>query len=376
MFMKVYLDYASATPYDWRAYLKSFKYNFFVFGNPLSRHDYGYRAHDALEVSRGLVANIINAKNEEIFFCGSGTESINLAILGSVSANWGKGKHIITVASEHHAVLNTMEHLETLGFEVTYLPVNEKGLVEAELIEKHLREDTILISIMLANNETGAIQPIKEIVKKVKEISSDCIVHTDACQAGNWLPIDVQDLGVDLLSLDSSKIYGPKGVGCLFVRTGLALYPIIYGGTQEKNLRAGTHNVAGIVGFAEAFNISRKRYKKDVLKIEKLKKYLIEELELLPGITINTKADKSLIHIVNFSLANVKAIEAVEKLNKQGIFISAGAACTTGSLRPSHVVLAQTGSVSLATNALRVSFGRGSKKTDVDKLIRALKHLS
>lgn len=373
--MKVYLDYAAATPCDWRASLKSFKYNYFNFGNPLSQHDYGFCANKALEESRFLVANIINAKADEIFFCGSGTESINLAILGSANANWGKGKHIITSAIEHHAVLNTMEHLETLGFEVTYLPVDEHGYVQLELIEKHLRADTILVSVMMANNETGVIQPIKKIVEKVKEINSNCLVHADACQAGNWLTIDVKDLGVDLLSLDSSKIYGPKGVGALFIKTGTAIYPVIYGGTQEKNLRAGTHNIAGIVGFAEAFRITQQRYKKDKTKIEKIKNYLLNQLKVMPEVTINSVADESLPHIVNFSISNLPASVAVEILNKQGVCVSAGAACTTGSLRPSHVVLAQTGSMELATTAIRVSFGRGSKLADVKKLIQAMSRL-
>lgn len=370
--MKLYLDYAAATPYDWRAWLTSFKYNFINFGNPLSAHDFGRGAMAGIADSRQLVAEKINAKSEELFFCGSGTESINLALQGAANANWGRGKHIITTTTEHHAVLHALENLESQGFEVTYLPVDKNGLVTVADIKKYLRPETILVAVMLANNETGAIQPIKEIVKAVKEFNSNCLVHTDACQAGNWLKIDVQDLGVDLLSLDSSKVYGPKGVGALYVKTGTAINPIIFGGTQENNLRAGTHNVAGIVGFAQAMNIAEQRRQADVTKILKLKTWLINQLKTISGVVINSNLENSLPHIINFSITNKNAGETVAWFDKRGCYISAGAACTTGSLKPSHVILAQTGSIDLATSAVRVSLGRKTKLADLKEFVKLL----
>lgn len=370
--MNIYLDYAAATPCDKWAFLKSLKYNFFTFGNPLSVHDYGVKAKQAINLSREIVAGIIGASSSEIFFCGSGTESINLGLLGVASANWGRGKHIITSVTEHHAVLNTMESLESRGFEVTYLPVDEMGLLNPEIVKKYLRADTILVSVMLANNETGVIQPIKEITKIVKEYNADCMVHTDACQAGNWMNLDVNNLGVDLLSLDSSKIYGPKGVGALFVKTGAAIYPIIHGGTQENNLRAGTHNVVGIVGFAQAFKISKQRQITDTKKTLQLKSWLVNELNKIDNIKINSQLKNSLPHIVNFSIVGKAAGDAVAWFNKQGVAVSAGAACTTGTLKPSHVVLAQTGSIDLAYSAIRVSLGRKTKLHELKKLVSLL----
>lgn len=369
---KIYLDYAASTPCVWRALIKGIKYSLFSFGNPLSAHAYGKTAFQAIELSRQQLSKDIKANIEEVYFCGSGTESINLAIAGSANANWGRGKHIITSAVEHHAVLNVLENLESHGFEVTYLPVNELGLVDLNDVKKFMRPDTILVSIMMANNETGAVQPIKEIVKIVKEINSNCLVHTDACQAGNWFDINVQDLGVDLLSLDSSKVYGPKGVGALYVKNNTPIYPIIFGGTQEKNLRAGTHNVGGIVSFAEAFRISRKRLAKDYEKNLQLKKWLIDELRKISGVSLNSSIDNSLPHIINFSIQDKNAGETIAWFDARGICLSAGAACTTGNLKPSHVILAQTGVIGLAQSAIRVSLGRKSKLGELKKFVSLL----
>ena len=371
--MKLYLDYAAATPYDWQAWLKSARYNFINFGNPLSAHDFGRLPLQAINDGRADVARVINAEAvNTVYFCGSGTESINLALSGSVQANWGRGKHIISSVTEHHAVLHVLESLEGQGFEVTYLPADKNGYVKVGDVKKFLRSDTILVSIMLANNENGAVQPIKELTKTIKEFNSNCLVHTDACQAGNWLKIDVQDLDVDLLSLDSSKVYGPKGVGALYVKSGTAINPIIFGGTQENNLRAGTHNVAGIVGFAEALKISAARRSKEVERVDGLKKWLDNKLKIIDDVVINSSLENSLPHIVNFSIINKNASETVEWFNKRGVYISAGAACTTGSLKPSHVILAQTGSIDLAASAVRVSLGRKTKLADLKMFLKLL----
>lgn len=370
---KIYLDYAASTPVSWRAFVAGAGYSLIHFGNPLSAHGFGKKAFKVIDQSRQQLASFIKANKSEIVFCGSGTESINLALIGSARANWGRGKHIITSATEHHAVLNSLEYLESHGFEVTYLPVNELGLVDLNDVKKFMRSDTILVSIMMANNETGAVQPIKEIVKIVKEINVNCLVHTDACQAGNWFDINVQELGVDLLSLDSSKVYGPKGVGALYVKNNTPIQPVIFGGTQENNLRAGTHNVGGVVSFAQALTISQKRLARDFKKTLQLKTWFIDELNKIPEVNLNSSIDNSLPHIINFSIIGKSASQGVAWFNDRGVCLSAGAACTTGTLKPSHVVLAQTGRIDMAQSALRVSLGRSTKLSDLKSLLNLIK---
>jgi len=382
---KVYLDHA-ATTYLIPEVASSMKpYYDKVFGNPSSIHQEGRKAKYALFKVRKEIAEILNCKATEIIFTGSGTESCNLAIFGVIEAVKSKFKnkkpHIITSRIEHSAVLKPCQKLEREGIEVTYLPVNKEGIVKVSDLERAIRSETILVSIMYANNEIGTIQPIQEIGRLIKKINNfrlqtsefRILFHTDACQAAGFLDLDCQKLGVDLLTLNASKIYGPKGVGLLFVKEGTPLNPMILGGGQESGLRSGTENLAGIVGLTKALEIAQKNRIKESKRLKKLRDYLIYELEKrIPKVILNGSKKERLPNNVNISILDVEGEAVLLWLDKYGISASTGSACDSQTLEPSHVILALARPYEYAHGSLRFTLGKRTKKEDIDYLIRVL----
>jgi cysteine desulfurase len=363
------------------------------YGNPSSLYRKGRRAKEALDNARQTVARILNCRPEEIIFTGGGTEAINLAIFGAARSYSFVQKreltdcspgHIITSKIEHHAVLHSMEALEKEGFEITYLDVDEYGLVNPEDVRRALRPDTIMVSIMYANNEIGTIEPISEIAKVIKEYRMEKekfeirnskfeiagktpFFLTDACQAAGALDLDVQKLGADLLAFNGSKIYGPKGVGALYARRGLRLKPLIYGGGQENNLRSGTENVPGIVGLAKALELAQKEREKENARLTELRDYLIKRLlSEIPKTILNGHPIKRLPNNVNVSVLDIEGEAVVLYLDAHGIYISTGSACTSTTLDPSHVILALGRPYEFAHGSLRFTLGRRTTKEDID----------
>ncbi|HOA41127.1 MAG: cysteine desulfurase NifS [Halanaerobiales bacterium] len=370
---KIYLDHAATTPIipevlaAMEPYLKDY------YGNPSSVYSLGQRAAHAVSEAREKVARAIGAKEEEIIFTSGGSEADNTAIKGVVFALQNKGKHIVTSKIEHPAILSTCEQLEKhFGFEVTYLDVDKEGFVDPEDVRKALRQDTILVSIMLANNEIGTIEPIKEISRIVKE--RDIYFHTDAVQAMGQIPIDVNELGIDLLSLSSHKINGPKGMGALYVKRGVKLLPLIAGGAQERNRRAGTENVAGIVGFAKAMELASEKLEENVAFLRKLRNKLINGIEKnIDHVILNGPRDEHrLPNNVNFSFRYIEGESILLNLDMLGIAASSGSACSSGSLDPSHVLLAIGHSHETAHGSLRLSLGKGNTEEEIDYVIDIL----
>jgi len=358
-----------------------------IYGNAGSLHSAGRKAKEALFEARKIVAQILNCKSGEIIFMGSGTESDNLAILGVARAlrqNRGEQtkNHIITSSIEHHAVIYPCEQLQKEGFKITFAKVDRDGILELDEFKKIISDETILVSIMYANNEIGTIQPIKEIGEIVKNVRVDrekrqiktpIYFHTDACQAAGYLDLDVQKLGVDLLTLNGSKIYGPKGVGVLYVRAGVKIDPIIFGGGQENGLRSGTENVAGIVGLAKALEISNKKRATESKRETKLRDYFIKEiLKTIPKTFLNGHAEKRLPNNINISVLDIEGEAMLLWLDKYGIFVSTGSACDSQSLEPSHVILALGKPYEYANGNLRFTLGRQTTKKDLDYVLKVL----
>ncbi len=371
---RVYLDNASTTPIDPKVLGVMLPYLMDNYGNPSSIHYEGRVAKNAIEESRKIIAKIVGTKKEGIIFTSGGTESDNIAVFGIARANKEKGKHIIVSAIEHKAVLDSCKKLEKEGFEITYLNVDKKGVVSLESLKKNIRRDTILVSIMYANNEIGTIQPIKEIAKIINE-SKICnpIFHSDACQAVGALPININDLNVDALTISSSKIYGPKGIGCLCLKENCKIEPIIFGGGQERGIRSGTENTAYIVGFSEALVISEKKRLSESKRLTKLRNYFIENLiKKIPKIIINGDRVRRLPNNINFSISNIEGESIVLMLDEYGISASTGSACSANDLKPSHVILALGNDVELAHSSVRFTLGRYSTKKDIDYIISVL----
>jgi len=358
----IYLDTSASTPVDPIVMEEMQKYFSLEYGNPGSMHNKGLEASKALQQSRNKIANILNCKPEEIIFTSSGTESINLALKGIKN----KKNHIITTTIEHHAVLKTLEYLKQKGFEITYIPVEKNGIIDPRKIEKEIKNNTALITVMYANNEIGTIQPIKEISKIAKK--HKIIFHTDACQAANSETLDVKELGVDLLTINSSKIYGPKGIACLYKKSDILLEPLIHGGGQEFGLRSGTENIADIVGFAKALELAQKD-KNKYRKLTNLRNYLIENLLKIPNTILNGDPIKRLPNNVNISFLNIEGESILLKLDKEGIYASTGSACTSKTLDPSHVILAIGAPQELAHGSIRFSLSKYTTKEDIDYLI-------
>lgn len=371
--MKIrYFDHAATTPVREEVIKEIIPYLGVEYGNPSSIYTLGRRNRKVIDESREKVAKAINGKSSEIYFTSCGSESDNLALKGIMSANKEKGKHIITTKIEHPAILNTCKWLEKNGYDVTYLNVDNNGKINLSELKDSIRLDTVLISIMFANNEIGTIQPIKEIGQIAK--SNGIIFHTDAVQAIGNVKIDVQDLNIDALSMSGHKIYAPKGIGALYIRNGIKFEKIQHGGHQESNKRAGTENVAGIVGLGKAIELIYNDFESYNAKLINLRDYYISEIEKnFENIHLNGDRIDRLPGNVNISFKGIDAGELLLKLDSYGICASAGSACTSGSLEPSHVLLAIGLKEDYAQGALRVSFGKDNNKEDVKYLIDCIK---
>lgn len=367
---KVYLDHSATTPISKEVIEAMMVVMDKEFGNPSSVHQFGREAKRALEEAREKVALLIGAQPSEIIFTSGGTEADNLALLGVAKANQKRGKHIITSSIEHHAILDTAKELEKLGFEITYLPVDGCGLVSVEELEKSLREDTILISIMHANNEVGTIQPIEEIGKIAKD--RGIIFHSDAVQSIGKIPVNVNELKVDLLTVSSHKIYGPKGVGCLYIRRGTRLEPQHFGGGQERKRRPGTENVLGIVGFGKAAELALANLPQEQ-KLAVLRDKLLKGLmEKIPDCQLNGHPTKRIPTNLNISIRFLEGESLLLSLDMKGIAASSGSACTSGSLDPSHVLLAMGICHEIAHGSLRLTLGKGNTEEDIDYVLTEL----
>ncbi len=341
------------------------------YGNPSSIYKIGRDAKKAVEEARKKIADGIGADSKEIYFTSGGSEADNWAIKMAAEKFADKGKHIITTAIEHHAVLHTCQYLEKQGFEVTYLPVDEFGLVSVEDLKNALRDDTILVSIMFANNEIGTIQPIKEIGEIVKE--SNAVFHTDAVQAIGAVEIDVDEYHIDMLSASAHKIHGPKGIGFLYVRKGIRIDPLIHGGAQERNKRAGTENVPYIIGFGKAMELATANIPEHNKKLEELRDYLMEQIEAnIPEVKLNGHRTKRLPGNTNYSFLYIEGESLLLSLDLKGIAGSSGSACTSGSLDPSHVLLAIGLPHEIAHGSLRLSVSEFNTKEEVDYVVENL----
>jgi len=373
---EIYLDHAATTYLDPLVKEAMVPYWEIEFGNPSSLYRPGRRAKDALDQARETIARILSCRPEELTFTGGGTEAINLALFGVARMYKEQGKHLITSKIEHHAVLHSMEALAKEGFEVTYLNVDEYGLVNPVDVRKAMRPDTILVSIMYANNEIGTIEPIAEIGKIIKEIRTErkaagnqvpLFFHTDACQAAGALGMEVDKLGLDLLAINASKMYGPKGVGALYVRKGTRVKPLIHGGGQENNLRSGTENVPGIVGFAKAFELAQAEREKENARLIELRDYLMDRLlKEIPKTVLNGHPTKRLPNNVNVSVLDIEGEAVILYLDSKGVYISTGSACTSTTLDPSHVILALGRPYEYAHGSLRFTLGKRTTKDDLD----------
>lgn len=368
----IYLDYASTTPLRREALDAMMPFLTDDFGNPSALYPIGHVAENAVAASRETLAALIGAKPREIFFTSSGTESDNWALKGFMHANRSRGKHLITTAIEHHAILHSAKSLENDGYEVTYLPVDSEGLVSLEDFEAAIRDDTVLASVMFANNEIGTIEPIAELAAIAKK--HGVAFHTDAVQAFGHVPINVDELGVDMLSSSAHKLGGPKGVGLLYVRRGIKLDNLLDGGQQERGQRAATENVAGIVGYAKAAELSwdemDAQYKRQLeLRDHCIKRILAE----IPHSKLNGSWTNRLANNINFSFEFIEGEGMLLQLAAKGLCTSSGSACTSGSLDPSHVLLAIGLPHEIAHGSLRVTIGRTTTKEDIDYLVDSLK---
>lgn len=369
---RVYLDHSATTPVDKEVAALMMTYYTEKYGNPSSVHSFGREAKQALEEARGQVAALIGATPAEITFTSGGTEADNLAILGTAGALRKKGKHLITSCVEHHAVLETCEYLEKNGYDLTIIPVDEEGIISVEEVQKAIRPDTILISVMHANNEVGAIQPIAEIGKLAKE--HGIIFHVDAVQSLGKIPIDVNAMNVDLLTVSSHKIYGPKGVGALYIRKGVRVEPLVHGGGQEKKRRSGTENTPGIIGFGKACQLAGLRMAEDAEHQTKLRDKLMKGIsERIDHVKVNgPNGEKRLPNNVNVSIQFVEGESLLLSLDMLGIAASSGSACTSGSLDPSHVLLAMGLVHEVAHGSLRFTLGRQNTEEDIDYVLEQL----
>lgn len=382
---KVYLDNAATTFTKKEVLEEMLPYFFTVAGNPSALHFEGREAKNALGLARQRTGKIINADSGEIIFCGSGTESDNLAILGLARFYKSKGNHLISTNIEHHAVLNPLEHLERKeSFEVSILEVEKNGIINPEKILNNIKPETILISVMYANNEIGTIQPIKEIaglIKKWKEKNNRSPVeppffHTDACQGAGYLDLDVKKLGVDLMTLNGSKIYGPKGTGMLYLKRGINLEAIVFGGGQEGGLRSGTENLAGIMGFTKALELAQKNRKIESARLVLLRNYFFKQiLKNIPKTFINGDLKSRLSNNINVSILDIEGEAVLLYLDNMGISASTGSACDSSRLEPSHVILALGWPYEYAHGSLRFTMGRLTTKKEIDYTVRALKEI-
>lgn len=367
----IYMDHSATTPVKKEVLEEMLPYFSEFYGNPSSVYALSNHSRLAIDKARERVAKAIGAKKTEVFFTGGGSEADNWALKGVAYKNKDKGNHIITTKIEHHAILHTCEYLEQQGFQVTYLDVDEYGMISLEDLEKAITEKTILISIMFANNEIGTIQPVKEIGELAKK--HGVLFHTDAVQAVGSLPIDVKEMNIDLLSMSAHKLYGPKGVGALYIRQGTKIDPLIAGGAQEKNKRAGTENTPGIVGLGKAIELAYEHLKENTAYLISLRERLIKGVqERIPYVRLNGHPEKRLPGNTNFCFQFIEGEALLLSLDMVGIAGSSGSACTSGSLDPSHVLLAIGLPHEIAHGSLRLSLGTGNTEEEVDYAIEKL----
>ena len=368
---RVYLDYAATTPVHPDVTKAMLPYLTDAFGNPSSLYSYGREAKGAIEEARAKVADLIGAQDEEIVFTSGGTEADNFAIKGVAFANESKGNHIITSSIEHHAVIETCKFLEKRNFSVTYLPVDEYGLVDPRDVKKDITDKTILISVMHANNEVGTIEPIAEIGKVAKE--AGIYFHTDAAQTVGHIPVDVNELGVDLLSISAHKLYGPKGIGALYIKKGTKLIPFMHGGGQERRRRASTENVPGIVGLGTAAELARQGVSQEAQHLTRLRNQLIKGLlERIDHIRLNGHPLKRLPNNINVSVDFVAGETMLLNLDLESICASTGSACSSSSLEPSHVLLAMGLSHEQAHGSLRFTLGKWTTEEEIGQVLEVL----
>ncbi len=368
---QVYLDHSATTPVRPEVLAAMLPYFAGKFGNASSIHRWGYEAREAINDAREKVASLIGASPSEILFTSGGTEADNLAIRGVAHARKSRGNHLITSQIEHHAVLHTFEVLQKEGFEVTFLPCDKYGLIDPDDVRKAIRKDTILVSIMHGQNEVGTVEPIKEIGEIAREHGA--LFHSDAVQSAGKIPIDVKELNVDLLTLSSHKIYGPKGVGALYVTKGVRLTPQVTGGAHERRMRAGTENVPGIVGFGEACRLAKAELPEESARLTKLRDKLIEGLlNEIPDVVLNGHPVLRLPHNVNVSVKYLEGESILLNLDRMGVAASSGSACTSGSLEPSHVLLAMGLSHETAHGSLRFSLGMSNTEEDINYVLEIL----
>lgn len=385
----IYLDYAATTPVDPRVLKAMQPYWSQEFANPSALYKSGVKAAQSINKARADIAKVLNASPSEIIFTAGGTESNNLAILGAAQdyqkTNHKPG-HIITTPIEHHSVLHVLNALKQWGWKISYAPVDKIGLVDLNALKKLVKRDTALVSIMYANNEIGTIEPISEIGKWVVGLNKArmqkglgrILFHTDACQASGTLNLDVNNLKVDLLTLNGSKIYGPKQTGILYLRSGVTLQPLIHGGGQERDLRSGTENVPGIVGLATALTLAQKESKKESKRLQVLQKYFTDRLsKKVNDVSINGPAvgANRLSNNINVSFKNVEGESLMLYLDSKGIAVATGSACATASLDPSHVLIAIGKTKKDAYSAVRISIGHQTTKAQLDIVLRALEEL-
>ena len=368
---RIYLDYAATTPTHPEVVKTMLPYFSEVSGNPSSIYSYGQEAKGAIEEARGKVADLIRAQSEEIVFTSGGTEADNFAIKGIAYANESKGNHIITSSIEHHAVIETCKFLERRGFRVTYLPVDEYGLVAPEDVKRAITDKTILISVMHASNEIGTIEPIAEIGRIARE--AGIYFHTDAVQTVGHIPVNADELGAALLSMSAHKLYGPKGVGALYIRKGTKLIPFMHGGEQERRRRASTENVPGIVGFGKAVELAQQEMSEEAGRLAYLRDQLIKGLlEQIDHTRLNGHPVKRLPNNVNVSVDFVEGESMLLNLDLEGICASTGSACSSSSLEPSHVLLALGLSHEQAHGSLRFSLGKWTTKEEIGRVLEVL----
>ena len=373
---EIYLDHAATTRVDDRVVKKMLPYFTEVYGNPNSQHGYGRDAQQAVDEARDTIARLIGAKPAEVYFTSGGTESDNWALRGTCKALAHKGKHVIISKIEHAAMLTTAHELEKEGFEFSYIGVDKEGFIDLDELRRSIRPDTILIACMMANNEVGTIEPIKEIVKIAKEHKIE--VFTDAVQAMGALDIDVEDLGVDMMSFSSHKFNGPKGMGALYIKTGVPLARLISGGHQERMRRGGTTNVPGVVGFAEALRLTKETIVEDRKYVASLRDRFISRVQNeIPYCQLNGPKDgsKRLPNNADFSFDYIEGESILFSLDLAGIAVSSGSACSSGSLEPSHVLLACGVSEEVAHGSIRFTFGKENTVEEVDYTVDKLKEI-
>ena len=371
---KIYLDNAATTKTSQEVVDAMLPYFTENYGNPSSIYEIGQRSREAITTAREQIASVLGAKTEEIYFTAGGSEADNWALKAAFEAYEGKGNHIITTKIEHHAILHTCEYLEKKGAEITYLDVDENGLIDLDELQKAIRPDTILISIMFANNEIGTIEPVKEIGMIAKE--HGILFHTDAVQAFGQIPIDVDDMNIDMLSSSAHKINGPKGIGFLYIRKGVKIRSFVHGGAQERKRRAGTENVPAIVGYGVAAKRAAETMEERTAKERELRDYFIERIQKeIPYVKLNGHPQKRLPNNINISFRFIEGESLLIMLDMKGIAGSSGSACRSGSLDPSHVLLAIGLPHEIAHGSLRLSLGADTTKEDLDYTLEQIKEI-